>query len=88
MIDLALLVLQLLMLKICGIIGISKIKFFNFCGTERVKMSLKDPTEFKRIKKIYIKMQFIFVYPNIKKLRISVEKMMISGEPKEFFSHD
>ena len=25
------------MLKVCGIIGISKIKFFNFSSTERVK---------------------------------------------------
>ena len=37
-------VLQLLMLKVCGIIGISKIKFFNFCGTERIK---QNETKFK-----------------------------------------
>ena len=35
--DFAIMVLKLLMFKICGIIGISKIKFFNFSGTERIK---------------------------------------------------
>ena len=30
------LVLKLLMFKVCGIIGISKIEFFNFSGAERV----------------------------------------------------
>ena len=29
-------VLELLMFKVCGIIGISKIKFFNFSSNERV----------------------------------------------------
>ena len=29
-------VLKLLMFKGCGIMGVSKIKFFNFFGTERV----------------------------------------------------
>ena len=37
LIDFALVVLKLLMFKVCVIIGISKIKFFNFFGTERVK---------------------------------------------------
>ena len=37
LIDFALLVLELLMFRICGIIGISKIEFFNFSGNERVK---------------------------------------------------
>ena len=37
LIDFALPVLKLLMLKVCGIIGISKIAYFNFSGTERVK---------------------------------------------------
>ena len=31
-------VLQLLIFKVCGIIGISKIEFFNFSDTERVNM--------------------------------------------------
>ena len=30
-------VLKLLMFKGCGIMGVSKIKFFNFFDTERVK---------------------------------------------------
>ena len=38
LIDFALVVLKLLMFKVCGIIGISKIEFFNFSGTERVKI--------------------------------------------------
>ena len=40
LIDFALVVLQLLMFKVCGIIGISKIQFFNFSGNERVKLYL------------------------------------------------
>ena len=32
-----LVVLKLLMFKICGIIGISKSEFYNFCDTEKVK---------------------------------------------------
>ena len=39
LIDFALVVLKLLMFKVCGIIGISKIEFFNFSGTERVKQN-------------------------------------------------
>ena len=35
--DFALLCLKLLMVKVCGIIGISKIEFFNFSCTEIVK---------------------------------------------------
>ena len=46
MIDLALVVLYFLMFKVCGIIGISKIEFFNFSGTERIKQNKK-----KKIKK-------------------------------------
>ena len=37
LIDFTLVVLHLLMFKVCGIIGISKIEFFNFFSTERVK---------------------------------------------------
>ena len=36
-VNLALVILKLLMFKICGIIGISKIEFFDFSSTERVK---------------------------------------------------
>ena len=36
LIDFALVVLKLLMFKFCVTIGISKIEFFNFSGTERV----------------------------------------------------
>ena len=37
LIDFALVVLKLVMFKVCVIIGISKIEFFNFSGSERVK---------------------------------------------------
>ena len=37
LIDFALVVLKLVMFKVCVIIGISKIEFFNISGTERVK---------------------------------------------------
>ena len=41
-IDFALVVFKLLMFKIFGIIGISKVEFFDFSGTERVKQNQKD----------------------------------------------
>ena len=37
LIDFVLVIFKLLMVKACGIIGISEIKCFNFSGTERVK---------------------------------------------------
>ena len=37
LIDFALVFLRLLMFKVCGIVGISKIEFLNFSGTKRVK---------------------------------------------------
>ena len=42
LIDFALVVLKLLMFKVCVIVGISKIEFFNFSGTERVKEVNQD----------------------------------------------
>ena len=36
LIDFALVVLKLLMFKVCGINGISKIEFFDYSGNERV----------------------------------------------------
>ena len=41
LIDFALVALKLLMFKVCVIIGISKIEFFNFFVTERVKQNQK-----------------------------------------------
>ena len=41
LIEFALVVLKLLMFKVCGIIGVSKIEFFYFSGTERVKQNQK-----------------------------------------------
>ena len=41
LIDFALSVFCLLMFKVCGITGISKIKFFKFSSTERVKQNNK-----------------------------------------------
>ena len=37
LIDFAFVVLELLTLKVCGIMCILKIEFFNFSGNERVK---------------------------------------------------
>ena len=51
MIDLALEVLYFLMFKVCGIIGISKIDFFNFSGTERIKQNKKNNNK-KNIQKL------------------------------------
>ena len=42
MMDFALVVLELFMFKVCGIIGISKIEFFSFSDTERVKQNKKN----------------------------------------------
>ena len=39
LIDFALVVLELLMFEVCGIIGISKIEFYNFSGNERIKQN-------------------------------------------------
>ena len=41
LIDFALVILKLLIFKVCGIIGISTIEFFNFPGTESVKQNKK-----------------------------------------------
>ena len=40
-IDFALVVLELLLFKVCEIIGISKIEFFNFSGNEKIKQIKK-----------------------------------------------
>ena len=40
LIDFALVVLTLLMLKVCGIIGVTKIEFSNISGNERVNKYL------------------------------------------------
>ena len=42
LIDFAFVVLALFMFKISRIIGISKIKFFNFSGTQEVKQNKKN----------------------------------------------
>ena len=42
LVDFALVVLDILMFNVWGIIGISKIEFFNFSGTERVKQNQKN----------------------------------------------
>ena len=41
LIDLELVVLELSMFKVCGIIEISKIEFFNFSSTERVQLKVR-----------------------------------------------
>ena len=50
LLDLSLVVLKVLMLNICGVLGISKIKFFDFSGTERVKGAVIDMRYFARNK--------------------------------------
>ena len=42
LIDLALVVLKLLIFTVCGIIGFSKIEFFNFSGTGRVNVDISS----------------------------------------------
>ena len=40
LIDFALVILELLMFKVCGVNGISKIEFFNFSGNKRVNKTI------------------------------------------------
>ena len=47
LIDFALVVLKLLIFQVCVIIGISKIEFFNFSSTERVKKNQKNSKPFE-----------------------------------------
>ena len=42
LIDFALVVLNLLIFRVCGITGTSKIEIFNFSGTERVNNENKN----------------------------------------------
>ena len=67
----ALVVLKLLMIKLCEIIGISKIEFFNFTSNERVK---KNQNNLKTIQNIlsfqlnhfssnFNKIQIVFCFP-------------------------
>ena len=42
LIDFVLVVLDILMFKVCGITGISKIEFFIFFGTERVNENIHN----------------------------------------------
>ena len=41
LIDFTLVVLKLLMFKVCGVIGLRKIDFFNFSGTEKTSNFLR-----------------------------------------------
>ena len=54
--EFAFVVLYLLIFKVCGIIGISKIEFFSFTGSEKVKMLTekvrKQKTQILVIKRI------------------------------------
>ena len=45
LLDFALVVLDLLMFKVCGIIGISKIGYSNFSGNERVNFDYPIETQ-------------------------------------------
>ena len=49
LIDFVLVVLKLLMLKVCGIIGITKIGFFNFSSTDRVKQNQRKIKSYSKL---------------------------------------
>ena len=55
LIDFVLVVLKLLMFKVCVIIGISKIEFFNFSGAERVKCEWYEYVE--KSPKFFVKLE-------------------------------
>ena len=42
LIDLAIVFVQLLIFKVCGITGISKIGFLNFSGNRKIKQNQKN----------------------------------------------
>ena len=54
--DFALVVSKLLMFKVCVIIGISKIEFLNFSGTERIKQNKKKLKTFGLFSKFFFQM--------------------------------
>ena len=54
--DFALVVPKLLMFKVCVIIGISKIEFLNFSGTERIKQNKKKLNTFGLFSKFFFQM--------------------------------
>ena len=47
LIDFPHVILKLLIFKVCGVIGISKVAFFYFSGTDRVKQNQKNQKPFK-----------------------------------------
>ena len=79
LIDFPLLVLKLLMFKSCVIISISKIEFFNFSETERVKQNQKkletipnllSQSLFKQFQQIRIFFCFfVFLTENINQIK-------------------
>ena len=50
LIDFALMVLQLLMFKVCAIIEVANIDFFNYSRTERIKQNQKKKEKQKPLK--------------------------------------
>ena len=50
LIDFALMVLQLLMFKVCAIIELANIDFFNYSRTERIKQNQKKKGKQKPLK--------------------------------------
>ena len=71
-------VLRLLMFKNCVIIGISKIDFFNFSGTERVKPL--GPCKSEILKKLKSsRLQIFFKIPSIKDFAIFAGKHLCWG---------
>ena len=67
LIDFVLVVLKSLMFKVCGIIGISEIRFFNFSGTGRVKdirNCFRIEKQTKSTKDRNLEMQIIFLSMN------------------------
>ena len=58
LIGFGLVVLKLRMFKVCGITGISKIEFFNFFRTERVKPSKKKIRNHSKPPKLVIQSLF------------------------------
>ena len=52
LIDFALMILQLFMLKVCAIIEVTNIDFFNYSRTERIKQNQKKKKKRKTIENI------------------------------------
>ena len=64
------------MFKVCGMIGISKIEFFNFSGSERVKNKFLNFSETKKFSTESF-LTFREIQPLVSYKRVSYKKVRV-----------